>query len=98
MQVVSQELGAALPTVTVEYREELDLKLWLLVAVGLDARLLQIKDDRDPIFVVVAHEAVVSVCSVRDHVRDERPLRDFSLLDDRSPDLGHHDLLRRRWS
>ena len=45
VEVVAEELCAALPAVAVKYREELDLEGWLLGTVRLDARLLQIEHD-----------------------------------------------------
>lgn len=68
MQVVPQKLGAALPSVSVKDGEELDLKLGLLVAVWLDARLFKVKHDRYSVLVVVSDQAIVRVRPVGDHV------------------------------
>ena len=68
VKIVSQKLRTTLSTMSVEYCEELNLELWLLVAVWLDAWLFEIKNNRYSIFVVVTDKAVVSVCSVCDHV------------------------------
>jgi hypothetical protein len=43
VQVVSQEFGAALSTMSIKDSEELNLKLGLLAAVWLDARLFQVE-------------------------------------------------------
>jgi len=45
VEVVAEELCAAVSAVTIEDREELNLKLRLLVAVRLDARFLEIEHD-----------------------------------------------------
>ena len=68
MQIVTKELSTALSTMTVKNCEKLDLELRLLVAVWFNAWLFEIKNDRDPIFVVVSHETIMSVGPVSNHV------------------------------
>ncbi len=69
---------------TIENRKELDLKFGLLRAIRLNARLLQIQDNRDPIFIVVPNEAIVSVSSICDHVWNKFFLGDFGSFNYRS--------------
>jgi hypothetical protein len=87
VQVITEELSTALATVAIENSEELDLELWLLIAVRLDARLFQVKHDRNTVFIVIPHEAVMSVGSVGDHIWHERPLGHFCFLEYRSSDV-----------
>ena len=82
MKIVSEEFGTALATVPIENGEELYLELWLLVTVWLQSRFLQIENDRDPIFVVVPYQAIVSVCTVGYHVWEQAFLRNFCLFND----------------
>ena len=58
----------------VEDGEELNLMLWLLLAVRLNTRLLEVKNDADPVLIVVANETIMSIRSISNHVRDQRPL------------------------
>ena len=68
MKIVSKELSTSLTAMPIEYGEELDLELWLLVAVGLDAWFLQIKYNTYTVFIVVPYQPIVSVGSIGDHV------------------------------
>ena len=58
----------------VEDGEELNLMLWLLFAVRLNTRLLEVKNDADPVLIVVTNETIMSIRSISNHVRDQRPL------------------------
>ena len=63
MEVVFEVLGALAAPVPVVYAE--DLQLWPLL--GGDARhflrgLDHVEDDRDPVFVCLAHDADVGIC------------------------------------
>jgi len=82
MEVVAEELGATLSAVPVKDCKELDLVLWLLVAVRLQSRFLQVKNDRDAIFIVVSDEAIVGVGPIGYHVWREGLMRHLSLLND----------------
>ena len=80
MKVVSEELRTALPSMSIENREELDLTLRLLIAVRLNAWFLQIEHDTDPVLIVVANQSIVSVGSVGNHVWVKRTLRYLCFL------------------
>ena len=54
MKVVSEELCAALATMSIENREELYLKLRLFRAIWLDSWLLEVEHYRDPVLVVIS--------------------------------------------
>ena len=84
MQVVAEEFSAALTTVAVEDCEELYLFLGLFRVVWLETWLLQVKDNRDAIFVVVAENSIVGVGTVSNKVGGLDLLSDFCLLDDRT--------------
>ena len=68
MQMVSKELGAPLPTMTIENGEELYLELRLLRTVRLDSGLLKVEHNRYPVLVVISDEAIVGISSVSNHV------------------------------
>ena len=82
MKVVSEELCAALATMSIENRKELYLKLRLFRAIWLDSRLLEVKHYRNPVLVVISNQAIVSVRTVGDHIRIQCLLRDLSFLYD----------------
>ena len=58
----------------VEDGEELNLMLWLLFAVRLNTRLLEVKNDADPVLIVVTNETIMSIRSISNHVGNQRPL------------------------
>ena len=68
MQLITQKLSTALPTMPVENGEELNLFLRLFRIIRLHARFFKVKDDRDAIFVIVAEYAIVSIGSIRDEI------------------------------
>lgn len=68
MQLITQKLSTALPTVPVENGEELNLFLRLFRIIRLHPRFFKVKDDRDAIFVIVAEYAIVSVGSIGDEI------------------------------
>ena len=82
MKVVSEELRAALATMSIENREELYLKLRLFRGIWLDSRLLKVKHYGNPVLIVISDEAIMGVRTVRNHVWIERLLRYFSFLND----------------
>ena len=65
MEVVSQEFGASVTSMAIEHRKEGRLldsrRQWL---VGFGAWFLEIKDDGDPVFIVVTGSTVMSVSSI----------------------------------
>ena len=65
---------------SIKNRKKLDLERWLLLAIQSQSWLLEVKNYRNPVFVVVSEDPIVSVCTVCDHIRQERFLRDFSLF------------------
>jgi len=69
VKIVPEEFSAALASVAVEYRKELDFLLGLFGIVWLKARLFEVKNDRYSVFVVVAEDAVMRVGTVRQEVR-----------------------------
>jgi len=70
-------------TMPIEDCEELDLKLGLLGAVRLNARLLQIQNNTNAVLIVVTHQTVMCIGAVSNHIRHEWPLRHFGFLDGR---------------
>ena len=65
MQVVSEEVSACVPTMTVENCKE--RALWPPIALLL-WRLLHVEYNRHTVFIVVAHDALIGVRRVRlDH-------------------------------
>ncbi len=92
MKIVTQELSAALTSMAIENSEELNLKFGLFGAIRLYARLFQIQDNRDPIFIVIPNQAIVGVGSIGDHVWNKFFLRDFCSLNYRS--VWHVTVLR----
>ena len=81
MQLITQKLSTALPTVPVENGEELNLFLRLFRIIWLHPRFFKVKDDRDAIFVIVAEYAIVSIGSIGDEIWWLGLLGHFSLLD-----------------
>ena len=80
MQVVPQELRAAVPTMAIKDCKEgrlLDARRQLFVRFA--TWLLEVEDDRDPVFVVGSTRAVVCVCSVA-HDVPLRFARDLAVL------------------
>ena len=65
---------------SIKNRKELDLVRWLLLAIESQSWLLEVKNYRNPVFIVVSEDAIVSVCAVCDHIGQEGFLRDFSLF------------------
>ena len=97
VKIVSQKLRTTLSTMSVEYREELNLELGLLTAVQLNAWLLEVEDDADAVFIVISYQAIMSVRPVRYHVGYQRTLRDFCFLNYWSTYL-YSFVLRQLWS
>ena len=60
--------------------KKLDLEARLLLAIESQSWLLEVKHDRNPVFIVVSEDSVVGVCTVCDHIRRERLLRHLSLF------------------
>lgn len=60
--------------------KELDLVRWLLLAIESQSWLLEVKNYRNSVFIVVSEDPIVSVCPVCDHIGQEGFLRDFSLF------------------
>ena len=95
MKVVSEELGAALATVSIKNRKELYLILRLFRAIGLDSWFLKVKHDRNPVLIVISNKAIVCIRSVRNHVWIQCLLRDLSFLHYGAIwELDHHLRLR----
>ena len=84
VQLVSKKFSAALTTMPVENSKKLNLFLRLLRVVWLKTRLLQIKNDRNPVFIVIPENSIVSVGSITNEVRVLSLLCNFSLFNDRS--------------
>ena len=82
MEVVSEKLGAPLASMSIEDSKELDLELRLFRAVWLNARLLEVQNDADPILIIVPNQPIVGVGSICNHVGAQHLLGDFGLLHD----------------
>ena len=82
MKVVSEELRAALASMSIENRKELYLKLWLFRAIWLNSWLLEVKHYRNPVLIVISDQAIVSVRTISNHIRVQCLLRDLSFLYD----------------
>ena len=80
--MVSEELRAALATMSIENCKELYLKLRLFRAIWLDSWLLEVEHYRNPVLIVISDQAIVSVCTVGNHIRVQGLLRDLSFLYD----------------
>ena len=63
MKVVSQIVSTCAATMTVEYSEEADL--WPLnINILLIFRFQNIKNNTDPIFIIITNNALVCICSI----------------------------------
>ena len=82
MQIVSQEFGTAMSTMTIENGEELNLEFRLLGAIGLNARLLKVKHDRYSILIIVSDQSIMCVSTIWNHVRRKRLLSYLGFLYD----------------
>ena len=58
-----------MPAVTIEDCEELNGKFRLLGATRLETWFLKIQHNRDSILIIVPDQAIVSICTIGDHVR-----------------------------
>ena len=65
---------------SIKNRKKLDLERWLLLAIQSQSWLLEVKNYRYSVFIVVSEDPIVSVCAVCDHIGQEGFLRDFSLF------------------
>jgi len=65
VEIISQKFGASVTSMAVKYREERRLldsrSQWL---VGFGAWFLEIKHNRDPVFIVVTGSTVMSIGSI----------------------------------
>ena len=59
---------------TIENSEKLYLVLWLLLAVRLNSRFLEIQDNTDSILIVISYKTIMSVGTICDHVWKKRTL------------------------
>ena len=89
MQVVSQEIGASVATMSIEDSEK--AALWPVLDILLGLWLHDVEHDADPVFVVVPDDALVRVGCIADDVAG---LSDAALggLPERQVDRG-----RLRW-
>ena len=80
MKIVSQKFGATLSSMSIEDSKELYLKLWLLCAIWLDARLFKVQNNRDSVFIVVSNQAIVCVSTIGYHIWKQFFLRNLCPL------------------